>query len=98
MRGIGMVVSSTLHRSCRNCSIDTGSVAWTMVYDLTLPVDSNWDILADVPYSLDASASAPAFTRIGYLFMLNGEWVWTEMDDFTTGNAARTGMPGGRSW
>lgn len=53
------------------------------VYGLDIPQTANWDTYANVPYDVDASASARAFDRVAYRFTLDANWVWAEMDPFT---------------
>lgn len=55
-----------------------------------------WDTFNDVgsfAYKTNRSLTAPAFTRILYQMVYGQYSVWCEMDDFTGGNAARTGVP-----
>ena len=61
---------------------------WYKVYE--------WTTFNDVPsfaYTVNNSATAPAFTRILYQLVFNVYSVWCEVDDFTSNTANRTGVP-----
>lgn len=63
-------------------------VKWYQVYE--------WNAFNDVgsfTYTLNRSATAPAFTRILYIIKIDNHSVWIEFDDFTGGNASRIGVP-----
>ncbi len=67
-------------------------LAWTLNVPNTT---TNWDFDFQVPYSVDnrtALASAP-FNRIAYCVKINGNFVYTEMDDFTGHNTSLMGVP-----
>jgi hypothetical protein len=64
------------------------SLGWFKVYE--------WTTFNDVPtfaYTVNNSASAPAFTRILYQLVFGVYSVWCEVDDFTTNTASRVGVP-----
>lgn len=64
------------------------SLGWYKVYEWTTFAD-----VASFSYTIDRSATAPAFTRVLYQMCFNKYAVWCEMDDFTSGNALRVGVP-----
>ena len=64
------------------------SMKWYKVYEWTTFAD-----VASFAYTIDNSATTPTFTRILYQMCLGNYAVWCEMDDFTSGNALRVGVP-----
>jgi Notch-like protein len=60
-----------------------------------VPVAANYDSAFDVPYSIDnrAALAAAPYNRVGYCFQLDGQWVYTEMDDFSGGDVDKTTLP-----
>lgn len=66
--------------------------ALSSIYGLNMPVTANWDTSAQVPYDVDNSAAAGAFTRVAYRMVLGAETVWGEMDAFTT-DKTKLGIP-----
>lgn len=74
------------------CPIPSNALhAWS----LDIPLNAEWNVQADVPYSADnrGALASTAFSRIGYCFELDTLWVYTEMNDFTGGTVANTGIP-----
>lgn len=67
-----------------SCDIELSQ--WTLVYDLSIPNSANWDNAAQVnaAYTTDNSNAPGAFTRVAYLLTLDGTYVWTAMDSFTS--------------
>jgi hypothetical protein len=64
------------------------ALGWFRVYE--------WTAFNDVPsfaYTVNNSATAPAFTRILYQLVFDIYSVWCEVDDFTSNTANRTGVP-----
>jgi hypothetical protein len=62
--------------------------SWYQVYE--------WENYNDVPafsYTVNNSAITPSFTRILYIFKIGIYSVWIEMDDFTSGDATKIGVP-----
>jgi hypothetical protein len=64
------------------------SLGWYKVYEWTSFVD-----VATFAYTINNSATAPAFTRVLYQMCFGDYAVWCEMDDFTSGNALQVGVP-----
>jgi hypothetical protein len=64
---------------------------YSVVYQLNIPtaVDYNGSFPA---YTVDNTASAGNFSRIGYCLQLDSKWVWVSMDAFTN-NPVQTGVP-----
>ena len=65
---------------------------YNIVYGLNIPVAADYNVPADVPYDIDNSAGAGAFTRVAYRLVLDAEEVWVEMDAFTA-NKNQLGLP-----
>jgi hypothetical protein len=64
------------------------ALGWFKVYEWTTFAD-----VASFAYTVNNSATAPAFTRILYQLVFNIYSVWCEVDDFTSNTANRTGVP-----
>ena len=57
--------------------------AWeTLIYDIDIPVNSNWDNQAQVPYSVNecSSITAGTFSRVAYELTLDAVTIRTEFD------------------
>lgn len=64
------------------------SLGWFKVYE--------WTTFNDTPtfaYTVNNSATAPAFTRVLYQLVFGVYSAWCEVDDFTSNTANRTGVP-----
>jgi hypothetical protein len=75
-----------------DCSYDISG--YQLVYDLNIPASlggNRWQ--NSVPYTTDNSASVSMGTRVAYALELDDHYVWAEMDDFTGGIPAHTGVP-----
>jgi len=68
------------------------SCEYRQVYALTIPASADWNTLAQVTYSYDASAEVAAFDRVAYDYNLDAKNVWASMDAFTD-VANQTGVP-----
>jgi hypothetical protein len=64
------------------------SLKWYKVYEWTSFVD-----VGAFSYTINNSATAPSFSRILYQMVFGDYTVWCEMDDFTSNNATRVGVP-----
>jgi hypothetical protein len=64
------------------------SAGWFKVYEWT-----TFNDVATFAYTVNNSATAPAFTRILYQLLFDVYSVWCEVDDFTSNTVNRTGVP-----
>jgi hypothetical protein len=76
---------------------ETATENYQVLYELPITThDAIWTGATPVPYSVNNSATVPAFDRIAYyLELTNGagtQWVYASMDAFTD-NAAQLGLP-----
>ena len=67
---------------------------WQTVYELDIEDSANYNVYADIPYTVDNSAdfAIGGFRRIAYHLQLDDEWAFVSMDAFTD-NATMTGLP-----
>ena len=65
---------------------------YELVLGLDIPVAADWNEASDVPYAVNRTGSAGAFSRVGYRLVLDDQEVWVELDAFTT-DATRLGVP-----
>lgn len=71
---------------------DAAAAGFTPVLQLDLPERANY-LNTTPPYSLDRTAEIGSnFDRVGYCLELDGQWVWTAMEPFST-DARRIGLP-----
>ncbi|TDW81205.1 sialate O-acetylesterase [Kribbella sp. VKM Ac-2566] len=71
---------------------DAAAAGFTPVLQLDLPEQANY-LNTTPPYSLDRTAEIGSnFDRVGYCLELDGQWVWTAMEPFST-DARRIGLP-----
>jgi hypothetical protein len=86
---------SQAHMFGPHCEVDTSS--YTLIYDLNLPVDADWDtaeqVAAAYSYNVANDYVLSPFTRFGYLMTLDGNYVWVSGDDFTHGHPEQLGIP-----
>jgi hypothetical protein len=61
---------------------------WYKVYEW-----DTWNDVGTFSYTINKSSTAPSFTRILYIFRLGNYSTWIELDDFTSNNANRIGVP-----
>lgn len=65
-----------------------------LLWELALPEDAQYVSQADVPYQDDVRADfTGAFRRVGYCLRLGDQHAYAELDDFTGGDIAETGLP-----
>lgn len=85
--------------ACDSCDVGFAGDAceFSLVYALDIPNSSDWNTVADVPYTTDNSATVGAFDRVAYRVDLDGTFVWAEMDPFTD-DASQLGVPTDWSW
>ena len=85
-----LVVVPTPARAATAC--DAAAAGFTPVLQLDLPEQANY-LNTTPPYSLDRTAEIGSnFDRVGYCLELDGQWVWTAMEPFST-DARRIGLP-----
>ncbi|MEO1173401.1 MAG: hypothetical protein AAFX94_15310 [Myxococcota bacterium] len=73
------------------CSADISGYA--LVYGLEIPSGGEYNTAASIPWNIDATTTISSFSRIAYVLELDGTYVWVEMDDFTSGDVSRVGIP-----
>ena len=75
---------------------EVAAEGYVMVYSLDIPTQGEFRDAVPVPYSVDDSATAPAFDRIAYYLEVDDgtgpRWVYASMDAFTT-DAGAIGLP-----
>jgi hypothetical protein len=64
---------------------------YSVVYQMNIPANADYNT-GSPAYSIDNTATTPAFDRVGYCLQLDGNWVWVSMDAFTT-VPGRIGVP-----
>ncbi|TCC43093.1 sialate O-acetylesterase [Kribbella sindirgiensis] len=85
-----LVVVPTPANAATAC--DAAAAGFTPVLQLDLPERANY-LNTTPPYSLDRTAEIGSnFDRVGYCLELDGQWVWTAMEPFST-DARRIGLP-----
>lgn len=62
--------------------------SWFKVYEW-----NQWLDVSSFTYTINNSLIAPAFTKLLYIFRIGKYSVWIELDDFTSGDATKTGVP-----
>lgn len=82
------------------CVDDNECQAMTLLYELDIPVNSDWDTAAQVSYAVNNSAAltGTSFNRVMYRLDLNTTYVEVEMDDFSGGNVNQLGVPTDWMW
>lgn len=80
--------------ACDTCVAGKGGANcdYDLLLGLDLPTAADWNVVGDVPYDVDHTATAGAFTRVAYRLVLDTEEVWAEMDAFTT-TKSQLGIP-----
>jgi len=69
------------------------SCSFRIIFGLEIPpAGGDWNVLGDVPYDINNSASAAPFDRVASRLILDAEEVWVETDPYTA-NAADLGIP-----
>jgi hypothetical protein len=62
--------------------------SWFKVYEW-----NRWLDVSSFTYTINNSLIAPAFTKLLYIFRIGKYSLWLELDDFTSGDATKTGVP-----
>ncbi len=77
------------------CQVNAGGGEWLRVYDISFAANNNWDVAGDPSYDEDNTTllGGTSYTRVGFYYQLDNDWVWTEVDDFSAQNLARLGVP-----
>jgi hypothetical protein len=62
---------------------------------LEIPVVAGYGSQDDVEYAVDnrESLAGTSYSRVAYCLLLDDDFVYTELDDFTAGDVADTGVP-----
>lgn len=70
----------------------TEASQYGVLYQLDLPVTSNYSSLASVLYSINNSSLTLNYNRVAYFLQVDSKWIWVSMNRFNTTNA-ELGMP-----
>lgn len=65
-----------------------------LLWELAIPEDARFFAQGDIPYQHDARGDfTGGFRRVGYCLALDDQHAYAELDDFTGGDVAETGLP-----
>jgi hypothetical protein len=70
------------------------AAGYNLVYALDVPNFANWDVNAQVPYSVNnaAALASKPFSRVAYLMDLGTKWVWVSFDKVSS-SLSEIGVP-----
>lgn len=70
---------------------------FTLLYEYELPVNNDINTLADLePFTTvnhSVALGGTYYGRVAFSYILDGQWVWTSMDDFGGGDVLNLGVP-----
>ena len=81
-------------------NVSAGELAgYQLIYSYDIPLDTSTNG-SPPPYGVDNSGTAfpQGVDRLGYYLELDGNWVWTAMDDFAEDDLTRIGVPADFVW
>lgn len=71
----------------------TDGGGWTRVYDLDIPTTGDWNTYGDILYTTSLSGKTMPFTQVAYRMQLNTDYVFASMNDFSSGDIKKLGVP-----